>query len=298
MASALVKKQGVSSLYSGLTASVGRQLTYSMTRFGVYDAVRPLVGKDGRSPSLLEKMGIASFAGFCGGIVGTPCDVINVRMQNDVKLPLDQRRNYRNLFHGLFKVASTEGGTALFNGVAMATMRAVLITNGQIAFYDQIKNAMINTGYFSDTMPTHFAASLCAGGIATAMTQPADVMKTRMMNSAPGEYKGIADCVVKTFRQGGIQTFFKGFVPAFVRLGPQTILTWLFKEQLRLNFGREKEEVAIDEMTIPKQETAPLLLLPQAANVVVEATAAPQVAASPVAEPAVTVSPPSGDEEE
>jgi hypothetical protein len=29
----------------------------------------------------------------------------------------------------------------------------------------------------------------------------------------------------------------QGFIPAFVRLGPQTILTFVFLEQLRLRFG-------------------------------------------------------------
>ena len=32
------------------------------------------------------------FSGACGGFVGTPCDMINVRMQNDIKLPVDKRR--------------------------------------------------------------------------------------------------------------------------------------------------------------------------------------------------------------
>lgn len=31
--------------------------------------------------------------------------------------------------------------------------------------------------------------------------------------------------------------FFKGYVPAFVRLAPHTILTFVFLEQLRSNFG-------------------------------------------------------------
>jgi solute carrier family 25 (mitochondrial dicarboxylate transporter), member 10 len=31
--------------------------------------------------------------------------------------------------------------------------------------------------------------------------------------------------------------FFKGYVPAFLRLGPHTILTFVFLEQLRMNFG-------------------------------------------------------------
>jgi len=241
MASTIVRGQGVTALYNGLTASVGRQLTYSLTRFGVYDVVRPLVAEN-RDPILLEKMAIASFAGFCGGIVGTPCDVINVRMQNDIKLKKELRRNYRNVFDGLFQVASKEGPAALFNGVAMATMRAVLITNGQIAFYDQIKNYLLQTGYFTDTMGTHFFASFCAGGIATGMTQPADVMKTRMMNAKKNEYRGVVHCVTSTFKQGGLLAFFKGFTPAFIRLGPQTILTWLFKEQLRLNFGTIKKD--------------------------------------------------------
>ena len=31
--------------------------------------------------------------------------------------------------------------------------------------------------------------------------------------------------------------YFQGFIPAFVRLGPHTILTFMFLEQIRMNFG-------------------------------------------------------------
>ena len=31
--------------------------------------------------------------------------------------------------------------------------------------------------------------------------------------------------------------FFKGYIPAFIRLAPQTILTFVFLEQLRKHFG-------------------------------------------------------------
>jgi len=40
---------------------------------------------------------------------GTPCDLVNVRLQNDMKIPLDQRRNYKNVFHGLYRIARYEG---------------------------------------------------------------------------------------------------------------------------------------------------------------------------------------------
>ncbi len=58
------------------------------------------------------------------------------------------------------------------------------------------------------------------------------------MNAKPGEFSGPLDLYNKTRRQG-LKVFTKGFVPAFVRLGPQTILTWIFLEQFRLNFGKK-----------------------------------------------------------
>lgn len=43
-------------------------------------------------------------------------------------------------------------------------------------------------------------------------------------------------CFVITAKQGP-KEFFKGFVPAFVRLTPHTILTFIFFEQLRQRIG-------------------------------------------------------------
>lgn len=40
---------------------------------------------------------LASAAGAAGGFVGTPADMINVRMQNDVKLPPETRRKYDSI---------------------------------------------------------------------------------------------------------------------------------------------------------------------------------------------------------
>lgn len=68
------------------------------------------------------------------------------------------------------------------------------------------------------------------------MTQPVDVLKTRAMNAKPGEVKSILKLVKSTAKEGPL-AFFKGYVPAFVRLAPHTILTFVFLEQLRMNFG-------------------------------------------------------------
>ena len=41
-----------------------------------------------------QKALIAGVSGAFGGFVGTPADMVNVRMQNDVKLPANQRRKW------------------------------------------------------------------------------------------------------------------------------------------------------------------------------------------------------------
>lgn len=56
------------------------------------------------------------------------------------------------------------------------------------------------------------------------------------MNAKPGEFRGLFEIVSHTAKLGPMG-FFKGYVPAFVRLGPQTVITFILLEQLRLNFG-------------------------------------------------------------
>lgn len=66
---------------------------------------------------------------------------------------------------------------------------------------------------------------------------PLDVMKTRIMNAEKGKYTGVVHAVTSTAKEGGLKIFFSGFGPAAIRIMPQTVLTWVFKEQLRLEFG-------------------------------------------------------------
>jgi len=240
MGAKVVRNHGVLALYNGLSASLCRQLTYSMTRFAIYETAKEKLTADGQTMPFYQKVLLGAFAGGCGGIVGTPADLVNVRMQNDIKLPLDKRRNYKHAFDGLYKVYAHEGVGAMFNGATMACSRAMLVTVGQLSFYDQIKQLLLTTPYFKDNLVTHFSASFMAGGIATLITMPLDVMKTRVMNAPPGTYTGLMHCA-RDIGSHGPMGFFKGFIPAFVRLGPQTILTFVFFEQLRLHFGYEKK---------------------------------------------------------
>lgn len=236
----IIKTQGVFALYNGLSASLCRQLSYSTTRFGIYEVAKQSVSPNGEPISFPMKIAMAGAAGAAGGLVGTPADMVNVRMQNDIKLPADKRRNYKHAIDGLWRVYREEGFPRLFSGASTAVGRAILMNIGQLSFYDQVKQFLLTTSYFEDNPTTHFLSSLTAGAVATTLTQPLDVLKTRAMNAKPGEYKNLLAIVAHTAKLGPLG-FFKGYVPAFVRLAPHTILTFVFLEQLRQNFGIIKE---------------------------------------------------------
>lgn len=173
-------------------------------------------------------------AGGLGGIIGTPADVANVRMQDDGRLAKHLRRNYKNAFDALYRMARTEGITSWYSGLGPNINRAMLMTAGQIASYDTFKQLLLKTdGLFEDNLITHFTASTLAGVVATLVTQPVDVIKTRLMAAPPGTYASAASCGLGVVRQEGLAALYKGTLPAFTRLGPQTILTFVFLEQLR-----------------------------------------------------------------
>ncbi|NXQ20061.1 DIC protein, partial [Peucedramus taeniatus] len=234
MAMHVIRTDGFLALYNGLSASLCRQMTYSLTRFGIYESAKNRLGSQG-PPPFYQKVLLAAAGGFTGGFVGTPADMVNVRMQNDVKQPPAQRRNYSHALDGMYRVLREEGVKKLFSGATVASSRGALVTIGQLSCYDQAKQLVLATGLLSDNVFTHFLSSFIAGLCATLLCQPLDVLKTRLMNSH-GEYRGVVHCAMETAKLGPL-AFYKGFVPAAVRLVPQTVLTFLFLEQLRKHFG-------------------------------------------------------------
>jgi len=226
----VVKSNGILGLYNGMSASILRQLTHSVPRFGIHDYYKNYFSQQ-RKISAWENIVIAGLAGFFGGICGNPADMINVRMQNDMKLPRELRRSYKSAFHGLLEVYQKEGLLRLFSGVTMTANRAMFMTIGQAAGYDQMKILYLSSNLFQDNPKLHLLSAFSAATIATLLTQPFDVMKTRLMNANKGHYNGLLTCAKDIFSSGPFG-FFKGIVPAFVRIGPHTILLFTIKEQL------------------------------------------------------------------
>ncbi|KAI0479222.1 putative dicarboxylate carrier protein [Xylariaceae sp. FL0804] len=211
---------GVRGLYDGLSASLLRQMTYSTVRFGVYEDLKRRLTPAGAKPSLPLLVGLSTFSGLLGGVAGNAADVTNVRMQQDAALAPARRRGYRHGLDGMLRMLREEGGVrSWFRGVWPNSTRAALMNAGQLASYDSFKALLLAHTPLGDTTATHFAASFLAGFVATTVCSPVDVLKSRVM-SASGGRQGLVPLVADIYAREGVGWMFKGWVPAFLRLGP------------------------------------------------------------------------------
>ncbi|QIW96812.1 hypothetical protein AMS68_002330 [Peltaster fructicola] len=234
----IFRNNGVLGLYKGLSASLLRQITYSTTRFGVYEDLKERFSTPTEQPSFGALVAMASVSGFLGGIAGNPADILNVRMQNDAALPAEERRNYKHALNGLTRMVRDEGVTSMFRGVWPNSIRAMLMTASQLASYDIFKKELLARTSMGDNLYTHFTASFMAGFVATTVCSPVDVIKTRVMSSK--DKHNIVTLILDITKREGLGWTFKGWVPSFIRLGPQTIATFLFLEQHKSIYRRLK----------------------------------------------------------
>ncbi|KAL2724041.1 mitochondrial uncoupling protein 2-like [Vespula squamosa] len=228
---------GYRSLYGGLSAGLQRQMCFASVRLGLYDSVKSLYAGiiDGNNRSGSMNIGVRVMAGITTGALAVlfaqPTDVVKVRLQAGNSGRSSVR--YSSTLQAYKNIASVEGTRGLWKGTMPNISRNVIVNVAEIVCYDIIKDLIIGSGYLRDGIPCHLTAATAAGLCTTLAASPVDVVKTRYMNSSPGEYKGAIECAVKMFVQEGPAAFYKGFVPSFTRLVSWNIMLWVTYEQIK-----------------------------------------------------------------
>lgn len=195
------------------------------------------------APNLFASMAMGMIAGGAGAFVGTPAEVSLIRMTADGRLPLNERRNYTSVFNALGRIVREEGILTLWRGTIPTMGRAMVVNAAQLASYSQAKQYLVASGKFKEGIQLHFVASMISGLITTIASMPVDIAKTRIQNmkTLPGakpEYRGTIDVLTKVVRQEGLFSLWKGFTPYYCRLGPHTVLTFIFLEQMNSAYNQ------------------------------------------------------------
>ncbi|XP_013148136.1 PREDICTED: mitochondrial 2-oxoglutarate/malate carrier protein-like isoform X2 [Papilio polytes] len=178
----IVKKEGFIGFYSGLSASLVRQATYTAGRMGCFYSLLDLYKGQYGTPNFVAKLGLASMAGSVGAVIGNPAEIALIRMTADGQMPPEKRRNYKNVIDALFRIVREEGLMALFRGVESTVTRSAIVNAAQLGGYAQAREMLLPS--MGEGIGLHFASAVISGFITTIVFLPVDIVKTRVQNAS------------------------------------------------------------------------------------------------------------------
>jgi len=240
----VLREEGLTSLYRGLCPALLRQAVYGTIKYGLYYSAKDVyfsINPKKRESNFVN-LCCAVFAGSVSSAVATPTDVVKVRMQ------ARSAHSSGSLLSVFIDIAKKEGKAGLFRGVVPTAQRSGVVAGVQLPVYDYCRYKLCRSKLLAEGAVLNLTASVMAGLAACLASNPIDVIKTRLMAqrrylkescSSPNQhniYKSSLDCCLKTVRSEGVTALYKGFLPAFGRMGPWNIIFFLVYEKFKCAF--------------------------------------------------------------
>lgn len=185
---------------------------------------------------LANVLGAASSSAVCSALF-VPLDTLKTRIQAEsYKRP--EKRRYAGTYHAIKSFVSRHGVRALWTGSAPTVLRQGIYYGLSLPAYEVTKNCLISHHGFSDTPATHIGSSAFAGLIGVFLSQPFDVIKTKMMNQSQSnpKYSSSRQYFLTLLRAGEGSRLFTGFTVRYLRNGPWQMIFFVTYEQcMRMN---------------------------------------------------------------
>lgn len=220
--------EGLRSLWRGMTSVVLGAGPAHAVYFGTYETVKDILGanQDNRHHPFITAVSGAS-ATIAADALMNPFDVIKQRMQVNGAM-------FRSVFACAASVYRSEGLGAFYISYPTTLTMTVPFTAIQFTAYETISK-MLNASRRYDPF-THVISGGAAGGIASAVTTPLDVIKTLLQTRGISENvhirncNSLADAARIIYRSHGLAGFTRGMGPRVLTAMPSTALSWLSYE--------------------------------------------------------------------
>ncbi|KAL4038765.1 hypothetical protein IC575_002390 [Cucumis melo] len=170
------------------------------------------------SPSdVLHHFGTSGLSVAIATAVTHPLDVLKVRLQMQL---VGQRGPLIGMGQVFVQLLNNEGPRSLYLGLSPALTRSVLYGGLRLGLYEPSKHAS-DLLFGSTNIFVKIGAGAIAGAVATALTNPVEVLKVRLQmnpNSTNGSMKEMSRIV----SEEGLKALWKGVGPAMARAGALT----------------------------------------------------------------------------
>lgn len=234
----IVKAHGVRALWQGTQPTVVRLGIGAGLHFFFLETLKPMF--ESTSTHELGAMGALLTGGLSramAAVVSCPITVVKTRMEF-----IDQRAGmtqpYTNTLHALQTIARTEGIRGLYKGLGPTILSNTPFSGLYYLFYTRLQNQLRMTDM--PGVAVNLCSSTVAAVAATLITQPADVVRTRMqLNLAHAEAVAPASWRFQTWsmlqsiaKTQGMKGLLAGAGPRMVKRTLQTALVWTLYEEL------------------------------------------------------------------
>lgn len=189
--------------------------------------------------SNLENMGTGAVARASAGMVMMPITIIKARYESSLY-------SYNSVLGAGVSILEREGVKGLFSGFGATVMRDAPYAGLYVLFYEQCKRRLSQTGEVvatpetlrlqrniasTNSIPINFLSGLIAAGLATAITNPFDAIKTRLQ-LMPNKYSNLIKASKVMIRKDGLASLFRGLGLRMIRKALSSALAWTIYEEL------------------------------------------------------------------
>lgn len=224
----IVRKDNVFGLWRGMAPSITRVVPGVGLYFSsIHWLKHTLYLEDPLTPLQAMSLGVA--ARSMSGALLIPITVVKTRFESGVY-------KYGGIGEALTSIYRQEGIRGLSSGLVPTLLRDAPFSGLYLMFYTQLKNTAAKKEFYVATTPVNFGCGILAGVLASIVTQPADVIKTKMQ-LYPNEFKGVYSASYFVYRKYGVLGYFKGIVPRMLRRTLMTAMAWTVYEEVTRSIG-------------------------------------------------------------
>ncbi|XP_028322621.1 solute carrier family 25 member 35 [Gouania willdenowi] len=239
----IARVDGLGGLQKGLVPGLWYQFFMNGVRLGSYAIIESsgYIHTEGRV-SGLKAVTAGAGAGVVGALMASPIYLVKTHLQSQATSSIAVGHQYKHegMVHALVAIYKKHGLVGLWRGSSAAVPRVSVGSATQLSTFSSSKELVLDLQVFPQNswMVPLTAGMMSSVMVVLAMT-PFDVVSTRLYNQpvdhqGKGQlYRGFTDCFSQTLKKEGVLGLYKGLGASYFRLGPHTILSLFFWDELR-----------------------------------------------------------------
>ena len=229
--------------YAGVTSTLIGQTPYGALTFGSYETYKQLLERAGMHSRKLRWVVAAALGDLTGSLWLTPSEVVKQQMQA-------AHDHSGHVLQAAARVWQRRGWAGFYQGYTGQIARDVPFRTIQLLLFEDLRERWERSRGRALTSGENVLVGAMAGSLTATITNPLDVIKTRLMTGR--EYRNAADALWRLLRTEPL-ALMRGVVPRVVYIGPSSAIFFWVYTSLQTRLGQPRVAPEGGQKTQPRR---------------------------------------------